>query len=181
MISMKSGLLLAGASVVMMLLAGCEGEGRKIETRGAEAPLVEPVKTQKDRNAEAQQFLMEEEAKQKKIEKALSSLPTTELAFENMEHDFGEIEQNTDNYYTFTFKNAGDEALLIQDAKGSCGCTVPTYPEEPVMPGETGEIKVKYSPGSQKGQQKKTVTIIANTEPSSTELAITATVNEVAD
>jgi hypothetical protein len=101
----------------------------------------------------------------------------TSISFEKMEHDFGTIEQNTTNPYTFTFTNTGTEPLLISDAKGSCGCTVPDYPREPVMPGQQGEIKVVYSPGQQKNMQTKTVTITANTEPATTVLRIKANVN----
>ncbi len=107
--------------------------------------------------------------------------PPTTIAFENMEHDFGTIEQNTTNPYTFSFTNTGDKPLIISDAKGSCGCTVPDYPKQPVMPGEKGEIKVVYSPGKQKNLQTKTVTITANTEPATTVLRIKANVNPGAE
>lgn len=107
--------------------------------------------------------------------------PPTAVAFEKMEHDFGTIEQNTTNPYIFSFTNTGDEPLIISDAKGSCGCTVPEYPRQPVMPGEKGEIKVVYSPGKQKNLQTKTVTITANTEPATTVLRIKANVNPGAD
>lgn len=103
--------------------------------------------------------------------------PKTSMAFEEMEHDFGTIEQNSRNPKTFTFTNTGDEPLIISNAKGSCGCTVPNYPREPIAPGETGEIEVVYSPGTQKNQQTKTVTITANTEPATTVIRIKANVN----
>ena len=102
--------------------------------------------------------------------------PKTTIQFAEMEHDFGTIEQNTKNPKTFTFTNTGTEPLIISDAKGSCGCTVPDYPREPIAPGETGNIEVVYSPGSQKNQQTKTVTITANTEPATTVLRIKADV-----
>jgi len=105
----------------------------------------------------------------------------TSISFEKMEHDFGAIEQNTTNPYTFKFTNTGTEPLLISDAKGSCGCTVPDYPKQPIMPGETGEIKVVYSPGKQKNMQTKTVTLTANTEPATTVLRIKANVNPGAE
>jgi len=103
--------------------------------------------------------------------------PKTTIEFAEMEHDFGTIEQNTKNPKTFTFTNTGTEPLIIANAKGSCGCTVPQYPREPIAPGETGEIEVVYSPGSQKNQQTKTVTITANTEPATTVIRIKANVN----
>ena len=69
--------------------------------------------------------------------------------------------------------------MLIESARGSCGCTVPNYPKQPIPPGQSGEIEVVYSPGKQKGLQTKSVTIIANTEPRTTVLQIKADVEEV--
>ncbi len=107
--------------------------------------------------------------------------PTTSMLFTADAHDFGSIDQNsTDNKHTFTFTNTGTEPLIISNAKGSCGCTVPVWPKEPIPPGGTGSIDVEYKPGSQKGTQKKTVTVTANTEPADTRLSISAEVQEVA-
>ena len=102
--------------------------------------------------------------------------PTTSITFDKMEHDFGDINQDTRNPVIFTFTNTGSEPLIISDAKGSCGCTVPNYPREPVAPGQTGEIEVVYSPNKQANQQQKSVTITANTEPKTTVLRIKANV-----
>jgi hypothetical protein len=102
--------------------------------------------------------------------------PKTVIEFTEMEHNFGTIDQNTTNPKTFSFTNTGDEPLIISDAKGSCGCTVPDYPRQPIQPGETGEINVVYKPGSQVNKQTKTVTITANTEPATTVLRISADV-----
>lgn len=104
--------------------------------------------------------------------------PPTAIAFAQTEHDFGKIKQNTENKHIFKFTNTGSNPLIIQDAKGSCGCTVPKYPKEPIAPGEQGEIEVVYSPGTQKGLQTKTVTLTANTEPNQTTLQIKAEVEE---
>jgi len=103
--------------------------------------------------------------------------PTTSIQFAEMEHDFGSIDQDTKNTKVFTFTNTGNEPLIISDAKGSCGCTVPNYPRNPIAPGETGEIEVVYSPGKQVNQQTKTVSITANTEPATTVLRVKANVN----
>ncbi|MBL4577586.1 MAG: DUF1573 domain-containing protein [Flavobacteriales bacterium] len=95
-------------------------------------------------------------------------------------HDFGTIKQNSiGNQHTFTFTNTGTNPLIISNAKGSCGCTVPKWPKEPIPPGGTGTIEVEYKPGSQKGNQKKTVTVTANTDPPDTRLSISAVVEEV--
>jgi Protein of unknown function (DUF1573) len=102
--------------------------------------------------------------------------PKTSIAFPVMQHNFGKVKQNTDNGYTFKFTNTGSIPLVISDAKGSCGCTVPDYPKEPIAPGGTGEINVMYKPGAQQGNQSKTVTVTANTEPAQTVLNISADV-----
>ena len=81
--------------------------------------------------------------------------------FENQVIDYGEIAMNSDGNRIFKFKNVGKSPLIISNVKGSCGCTVPTKPEEPIMPGETGEIKVKYAT-NRIGPFSKTVTITSN-------------------
>ncbi len=103
--------------------------------------------------------------------------PLTSLAFEEMAFDYGDINQDTENEHIFKFTNTGSEPLIITKAKGSCGCTVPEFPDYPIAPGETNVIKVVYKPGKQKNKQSKTVTITANTEPSTTVLRISANVN----
>jgi len=105
--------------------------------------------------------------------------PKTSISFNKMEHDFGNVKQDTENKHIFKFTNTGSEPLIIKSATGSCGCTVPTYPKEPIAPGATGNIEVVYSPGKQVAQQNKTVSIVANTEPSTIVLNIKANVLEV--
>lgn len=81
--------------------------------------------------------------------------------FETEVIDYGEIAANSDGNRVFTFKNVGKAPLIISQVKGSCGCTVPTKPDKPIMPGETGEIKVKYAT-NRIGPFSKTVTITSN-------------------
>lgn len=75
--------------------------------------------------------------------------------------DYGTIAKDADGHRVFKFKNVGSAPLVIENVKGSCGCTVPTKPEEPVMPGEFGEIKVKYAT-NRVGRFSKSVTITSN-------------------
>jgi len=109
--------------------------------------------------------------------------PSTSIKFGKEIHDFGTLDINTDNPYSFVFTNTGKEPLLITNARGSCGCTVPSWPKDPIMPGQTGKIDVVYRPS--KGQagkpQEKTVTITANTEPTNTIVRIKANINPVAE
>lgn len=111
----------------------------------------------------------------------VAAVPKTTLKFKETEHNFGKINQNTENKKIFTFTNTGENPLTISNAVGSCGCTVPTWPKDPIAPGATGEIVVVYSPGTQVGSQSKTVTVTGNTEPLSAILTIRADVQEAAD
>jgi len=112
-----------------------------------------------------------------------SKLPKTAIKFANDLHEFGNVEVNSENKYSFTFKNSGSEPLKISNAKGSCGCTVPNWPKEPILPGESSEIEVVFRPskGQAGSKQTKTVTVSANTSPENTILKITAFVNKTAE
>lgn len=77
--------------------------------------------------------------------------------------DYGKIELNADGVRTFKFKNTGKSPLVITDVKSSCGCTVPKKPSEPIMPGQSGEIEVKYAT-NRPGGFSKTVTVYSNAD-----------------
>ncbi len=83
------------------------------------------------------------------------------MSFESMEVDYGKIEQNADGNRKFVFTNTGTEPLVIKNARGSCGCTVPTWPKEPIMPGEKASIDVKYDT-NRVGPFTKTITLTTN-------------------
>ncbi len=106
--------------------------------------------------------------------------PKTKIKFTEEVFDFGDINQNSENHHIFHFKNVGDHPMIISTASGSCGCTVPKWPKEPIAPGGTGEIEVTYSPGTQQGNQTKSVTVFANTEPVQSIVKIKANVHQVA-
>ena len=85
--------------------------------------------------------------------------------FENDVIDYGKIAQNADGVRVFKFKNTGKSPLVISRIQSSCGCTVPKKPEDPIMPGKTGEIEVKYAT-NRVGGFSKTITVYSNaTEP----------------
>lgn len=99
------------------------------------------------------------------------------MKFESIVHDFGTITEGDKVETTFVFKNTGRTDLLISDAKGSCGCTVPEYPKTPVKSGETGMIKVSFNSAHKNGNQTKTVTLFTNTENKTEILTIKAAIN----
>ena len=83
------------------------------------------------------------------------------MTFEVTTIDYGKIEKGSDPVRHFKFTNTGNEPLIIKAAKGSCGCTVPTYPPEPIMPGESANIDVRYDT-QRVGNFNKTVTLTTN-------------------
>lgn len=85
-----------------------------------------------------------------------------EFRFEQMEYNFGTIKQGDKVDYEFVFTNIGKEPLIISGANGSCGCTVPEWPKEPIRKGEKGKIKVTFNSAGKQGMQDKTVTINSN-------------------
>jgi len=108
---------------------------------------------------------------------AQESKASASFAFSETEWDFGTIEEGEVVSHTFEFKNTGETPLVIQSARGSCGCTVPDYPRDPIGVDETGEIEVKFNSAGRPNVQNKTVSITANTNPKITVLKIRALVN----
>ncbi len=104
----------------------------------------------------------------------LSSLPAFEFIAE--EHDFGRITDGEKVSFTFKFKNSGKSDLIISEAKATCGCTVADYPRTPIKPGAESGISVSFNSEGRKGIQNKTVTLVANTQPSTKVLTIKAEV-----
>ncbi|WP_196888154.1 DUF1573 domain-containing protein [Aureivirga sp. CE67] len=83
------------------------------------------------------------------------------ITFEETVIDYGKIEHKADGKRVFKFKNTGKSPLIISKVKSSCGCTIPKKPEKPVMPGEVGEIEVKYAT-NRIGGFSKTITVTSN-------------------
>jgi hypothetical protein len=93
-------------------------------------------------------------------------------------HDLWEINEGDSVENTYSFTICGKAHLLIESARGSCGCTVPEWPKEPIPVGATGEILVRFDSKNKPGVQNKTVTITANTFPSVTTLNIQSMVKK---
>ncbi|HQQ94148.1 MAG TPA: DUF1573 domain-containing protein [Bacteroidia bacterium] len=89
-----------------------------------------------------------------------------EIQFDEEEFDFGKIIQGEKVSHSFFFTNTGKKNLVISSASGSCGCTVPEWPKEPVLPGKKGKVDVVFNSEGKSGYQEKTITIVTNCEPS---------------
>ena len=93
--------------------------------------------------------------------------------FENDVFEFGKISQGEKVSHSFRFKNIGEADLIINKVEGSCGCTVMKgWPKHPVKPGELGKIDVVFDSNGKKGIQNKTISVVANTYPSTTVLTL---------
>ena len=85
--------------------------------------------------------------------------------------DYGTIEKGSDGVRVFEFTNTGNAPLIISNVKSTCGCTVPKKPDGPIMPGETGEISVKYDT-NRVNPIRKTITVTSNADTPSVALKI---------
>ena len=90
-----------------------------------------------------------------------------EIEFEKVVHDYGDVPFNGNGECEFRFTNTGTEPLLVQKPKSSCGCTIPSWPKEPILPGESDVIKVTYRT-NRAGNINKTVTVTSNAVKNST-------------
>lgn len=88
-----------------------------------------------------------------------------EIKFEEAEYDFGKIIQGEKVSHAFRFTNTGNKNLIVSSAAGSCGCTVPEWPKEPIKPGASSKIEVLFNSEGKSGYQEKTVTVVTNCEP----------------
>ncbi|GAB4233703.1 MAG: hypothetical protein Tsb0034_07040 [Ekhidna sp.] len=102
--------------------------------------------------------------------------PLPAITFEEELHDFGTIKDGDVVEHVFSFTNSGEAPLIISDAKATCGCTVPEWPREPIPVGGSGEIKVRFNSKNKPGIQNKTVTLTANTWPTTQRVRIKANV-----
>ncbi len=102
--------------------------------------------------------------------------PSPIMTFEKTEHDFGTINEGEKVSYTYKLKNTGDAPLIIQEAKPSCGCTVPEWTKAPIPVGGEGFVKAEFDSKGKPNVQNKTITVTANTWPKQTTLKFKAMV-----
>jgi len=148
-------------SIFSMFLFSCNEESVTLETTNENAVSNLAAGSQSEEEIKAAQE--KRQAEQKKREEARLA-NQTQMEISPSEFDFGIIEKETPVSKVFTITNTGDKPLIINDAKASCGCTVPKKPEEPIAPGDSGEMEVTFtSTKSQAGSNiNKTVTVTAN-------------------
>lgn len=100
------------------------------------------------------------------------TINVAKLKFEEELYDFGSVKEGKEVEHVFSFTNTGKVPLVINDVKSTCGCTIPEWPEEPIAPGEKGEISVQFNSNGRTGEQSKPITVFANTYPNQTQVIL---------
>ena len=107
-------------------------------------------------------------AKESKAEATEAAAPTADgpvVSFDKLSHDFGTINEGEVVETVFTLTNTGNSDLIILNARGSCGCTVPDYPkDQPIAPGDSAEVTVKFDSNNKPNANNRSVTFTTNTE-----------------
>ncbi|MBL0052782.1 MAG: DUF1573 domain-containing protein [Bacteroidetes bacterium] len=111
--------------------------------------------------------------------KAVENPNAPEFKFAEEEYNFGTIKSGEAVTHEYTFTNTGKEPLVITSAAGSCGCTVPKYPQNPIKKGESGVITVTFNSTGKQGMQDKTVTIQSNAKGGAKVIHIKGNVTKV--
>ena len=88
-----------------------------------------------------------------------------EISFESEVADYGDINKGENGAKSFTFKNTGDQPLVLKNVETTCGCTIADYPKSPIAPGQTGTVKVNYDT-ERVGAFSKTITVHSNAKDS---------------
>jgi len=100
------------------------------------------------------------------------NIPVSAIKFDQDTFNFGTVMEGERVAHAFTFTNTGKNALVISKAIGSCGCTVPEWPKEPIAPGGKGKIDVVFNSERRVGKANKDVTVYANTEPATSKVTL---------
>ncbi len=106
----------------------------------------------------------------------IEKMPKMDFGKDSTAYDFGELTDGQIVEHQFKFTNTGAFPLIINDVRASCGCTIPEWPKEPISPGASDKILVRFNTKGKAGPQSKTVTITANTNPSYTTIQFSAMV-----
>lgn len=100
-----------------------------------------------------------------------------EISFENTVYDYGEMKKGANGDCVFTFTNIGNEPLILSNVQASCGCTTPSWPREPIMPGQKSSIKVHYDT-NRIGGINKSITVTTNGKTDRIVLRITGNISD---
>lgn len=135
----------------------------------ASAQVSSSDRNEEARKAKEEKARMQQEASQQ--QKAVQNENAPVIEFDKVVHDYGDIEQHGDGKCVFTFTNKGKEPLILSNVRSSCGCTVPEWPRQPILPGKSETIKVKYDT-KRLGAINKSIHVYSNATESPVTLRI---------
>src|SRR5690606_23256286 len=98
----------------------------------------------------------------KERDSIMRSMPISAIRFASQDFDFGTLKEGQKVQHEFTFENIGDNPIMISDVHSPCGCTVPTYSKNVILPGKSGKIEIEFDSKGRKGLNKKTLMVFAN-------------------
>lgn len=145
---------LIAISVVLAFLPGCKSRSEKDDKSVSPDLVTNPISASGKKNN--------------------GGLPV--MTFDQTKHDFGLMMQGEKLSYTFQFTNSGGTDLIISNVSATCGCTTPDWTKSPVKPGEKGKVEVIFNSAGKTGKNTKTVMVLSNCQPNTTELEISAEV-----
>lgn len=140
--------------LLVSILPGCKSKGEQMDNAVSPELITNPISASG--------------------KKASGTLPV--MVFEQTKHDFGIMVQGEKLSYTFKFTNTGGSDLIISDASSTCGCTIPDFSKAPVKPGEQGKVEVIFNSAGKSGTVSKSIRLLTNAQPNTTELDIIAEV-----
>jgi molybdopterin-biosynthesis enzyme MoeA-like protein len=139
------------------ILSACSNSGSKENDKEVESAIAANGTSE----AELKESLKEIEKEEEELRKSLTS-----MTFDKLNFNFGKLIEDTENKVSYKVTNSGKNPLIIEKVDVSCGCTTAKKPEKPIAPGKSDIIEVIFHPKpGQLGEQKKTVTVTANTDP----------------
>lgn len=155
-------LILNSAILMVTVIIGCasDTEGDSVETIKAGSKISQIIRNPVSASGE------------------VDTVNVAKMTFEAPEYDFGTVKEGAVVKHVFKFTNTGKVPLLINNAKSTCGCTIPKWPKEMIEPGQSGEITVEFNTSGKSGFQEKPVTITANTYPSTNRIYLRGFVSE---
>ena len=102
--------------------------------------------------------------------------PQADIVFDKSTFEFGDIKQGQTVNAVFKFKNTGKAPLILSNVASTCGCTIPSWPKDPIAPGKSAEISATFNSAGKMGQQNKVITVFSNAKTSQTQVSIVCNV-----
>lgn len=166
----KNNFFLICCSLFFLLLAACNTTNKKQNAETQKASTAAELEHTARTTDSVMKVLEQQEAERLKN--------VTSIQFDKEVYNFGECTEGDKVNKTIEFTNTGKLPLVIEQAYGSCGCTIPTYDKEPIQPGKKGKLNIEFNSANKAGANTKAVTVIANTNPPTTEISFSIKVKK---